>query len=1175
MTFDNRLFLWKYDEKDFNVWDGLDQIIVSVGLVRPKPGIFVETIRYLLVLTTPVEIVVLGVSFAGDSLDGEMILQPTALSVPSDEVNMLSIVGTPSGRIFMCGNDGNLYELDYQSPGGWFSKKCRKRNHTQSVLGSYLPFLSRLFTTDPITELRFDSTRNILYALTSSSTIHGYWLGADGKSLAQFASRSNLENDPNVKARIYGPAGSELKIVSIFPVSASESNRIHLIAICSSGVRLYFTTSPSYSEKPYALQVLHVDHPLRDMRNRSCKVQTAFFSYGCLIMAAELHPDTDQTLFGLHFDMMSKEQGNSADEPAASLRLSGTTWAIAEAALPAFVHISPDLIPPPNVANELATQHFVPARKFLCLTNNGLYTIERRRPLDQLIAILGRSQGNVEASEELKMFFSFFGEAEACAMCLVIATCYVLPGSSFHRGVTAQIRDYAASAFLFLGGHTPDRAVAYFGQQTQFSDRYNGFGLYLARLLQPVWQLPINRITAYTPEELRLIRDNLSNLLAFVEQTRFAPLPQAAAVAASQSQHQSGAGVGGQFYQQPQQAAHSRLVVRVIDNLRGRAPNYLEQTNLSNLVMLLLRASEALTMLILLNEFDVTIIDSISTDRALTACLFSEFVSTQTGVTVTNLIIAFLIKVGASEQQQTDEICRQLSLQCPLFFNQNDREHFSAVKKLREAALLPSDNPTREEMLGESLSIFRRVAADLSFSDVFAAIDEMRVLGFYTGMVEVAMLAAQSREKQRPNNQDDRFRCFDVIVQTLSFLREDAKESSRALYRRLKKLVLREGNDECLQYVFSWYLQQNLHAELLDVESKLLETFLRTNDLTFLAEYYTANHRFGEAAATYVDLAEVQAAGLDLTQRIVFLGHAMANVKQADGHGANLPETEVRVLMEKAEVAQIQLRILHDLQSRHRPAMGAAAADLAADTTTSGAQNLSLNASSMVGDVSMSTLHSDVERLNSRLFSISDLYNQFAWPYQLWETCLIIMYTANHECPRNLVDKIWNNILNQERRQMRGQTFAAVTSSLSRKVELVAKSTSLSLKVFPIETVCELLEQVSFEMKGREGFNGTWVVQLLGACGVSLNTLFDLYHHFLVSTDDRSKHLHFSLPLRFVVESWIEAVTFLPPTSAEHVQFRTKRLPFLVDEIILRLEECPEAKQEISRWQGLKNGLKQ
>ncbi len=246
-----------------------------MGLVKPKAGVFVPSVRYLLVLTTPVEVVVLAVSFAGDDIDGDMILQPTALSVPSDDVNLLQVVGTPAGRIFMCGNDGNLYELDYQSSGGWFSKSCRKRNLTQSLIGTYLPFLSRLYTTDPIQELRFDSSRNILYALTSASCIHGYWLGVDGTGLVHFASRSNLQSDPSVQSRMYG-AGADIKIASIFPVTATESSRVHLIALATSGARLYLTTTPSYSDKPYALQVLHVDHPIRDMRNRTCKVPILF-----------------------------------------------------------------------------------------------------------------------------------------------------------------------------------------------------------------------------------------------------------------------------------------------------------------------------------------------------------------------------------------------------------------------------------------------------------------------------------------------------------------------------------------------------------------------------------------------------------------------------------------------------------------------------------------------------------------------------------------------------------------------------------------------------------------------------------------------------------------------------------------------------------------------------------
>lgn len=90
-----------------------------------------------------------------------MVLQPTDLSVPSDEVNMLQVVGTPQGRIFMGGFDGNLYELDYAAPGsgGWFtlsSRRCRKVNHTQGLIGSLVPFLSNLYANDPIQEASFE-----------------------------------------------------------------------------------------------------------------------------------------------------------------------------------------------------------------------------------------------------------------------------------------------------------------------------------------------------------------------------------------------------------------------------------------------------------------------------------------------------------------------------------------------------------------------------------------------------------------------------------------------------------------------------------------------------------------------------------------------------------------------------------------------------------------------------------------------------------------------------------------------------------------------------------------------------------------------------------------------------------------------------------------------------------
>ena len=56
---------------------------------------------------------------------------------------MLDILGTPEGRIFLGGKDGCLYEVVYQAEDGWFSRKCKKINHSVSMLSFLVPsFLS-------------------------------------------------------------------------------------------------------------------------------------------------------------------------------------------------------------------------------------------------------------------------------------------------------------------------------------------------------------------------------------------------------------------------------------------------------------------------------------------------------------------------------------------------------------------------------------------------------------------------------------------------------------------------------------------------------------------------------------------------------------------------------------------------------------------------------------------------------------------------------------------------------------------------------------------------------------------------------------------------------------------------------------------------------------------------
>ena len=74
----------------------------------------------------------------------EMHLLPEPLfTLPSDNIGMVSVEGTLLGRIFLAGRDGCLHEVVYQADDGWFHRKCRRVNHSNSFLSYIVPaFLS-------------------------------------------------------------------------------------------------------------------------------------------------------------------------------------------------------------------------------------------------------------------------------------------------------------------------------------------------------------------------------------------------------------------------------------------------------------------------------------------------------------------------------------------------------------------------------------------------------------------------------------------------------------------------------------------------------------------------------------------------------------------------------------------------------------------------------------------------------------------------------------------------------------------------------------------------------------------------------------------------------------------------------------------------------------------------
>ena len=140
LVFFNSLFN-HFQSESIQLYQELDQPIVSVGLVKPVHGVFVDQIQYLLVIATTSEVTVVGLASSSKTFSGDIQLFNTQLSASTDNVAINEIVGTDQGRIFMCTKNGQLFELFYDSGESslFGQRKCRKKNHSQSIISDFIP----------------------------------------------------------------------------------------------------------------------------------------------------------------------------------------------------------------------------------------------------------------------------------------------------------------------------------------------------------------------------------------------------------------------------------------------------------------------------------------------------------------------------------------------------------------------------------------------------------------------------------------------------------------------------------------------------------------------------------------------------------------------------------------------------------------------------------------------------------------------------------------------------------------------------------------------------------------------------------------------------------------------------------------------------------------------------
>lgn len=756
LTIDSKLYLWAYTpvdqdgnamrgSDDFYVYEGLSQIIVCVALVVPRQGVFVDNVQWLLVVATPVEVTLLGITFCNDQLN----LVPTNISVPTDNTLILKMQSTPDGRIFMAGADGTLHEFEYgHRPGnsiidlitGRPTKRARKVAHNTTSISQLLPHAVKNFfaKTDEIVDLSID--RSVLYTLSQSAMLSVYDISGVSGGVAAISS-VNVRND--MKSMAIATPSRDREFISIHSVPYQTSNIVQLIVVTSLGERLYYSTTNSARRtrenarhKPRTLRVVSFrDSPDRHARsNRPC-MHMALCERGAAVFAdlreaesdklfcvfpdstlpalintgsefggvektaeivfekslTEMDGNVENRNIGMMNTPMARHYAPAPDAPK-------RTFAIVEAGV--GHRDTPGLPPEPPVF-------------FWILTSSSMRLYERTMPIYRLKQVLSTGP---DARSEIEKFFGRYGTVESCAMCLQIAVKYpqlaATAAKVFYTNggepVSSSRRDehrHGDGRMSNGGGFDIGRPSMPPVPLARFSAAYEGTAWFIAKLVHPIWNSFLTsdrnpdgyQNLGCPPDLLKHVREQLLNLISFLD--KFTPedwLPEAEGNEENKSRLANGSDWRRRDRRRDEEHVGS-------DGIRTRSPDRFrgiyqlkktsearqkESSSIAGLRELLIKTVEALALLLIMAEHQVhRLVMTMPKEsrEQLVEMKLNDLVISEEGMQVSSSIIKAMFKGYNDEDAALKSLGQMLKDRCASYFGDLDVELHRGITLLRMA----------------------------------------------------------------------------------------------------------------------------------------------------------------------------------------------------------------------------------------------------------------------------------------------------------------------------------------------------------------------------------------------------------------------------------------------------------------------------------------------------------
>ncbi len=786
VAIDNAFYLWDYTHPDPDLigFEEQPHNITAVQLVTPRAGVFLPSITHLLVVATTADIILVGLASQAAQGGGQsVVLYSTRLSISIKGMSINVIEGSATGRIFFAesGND-DVYELTYQQEERWFQGRCAKINHTSKGVTAFNPGpifgFGQKAKPEYVVQMATDDTRELLYTLSSRSTIRVFSIKSNGFVLVVTKPSSGISTDlqhfGNSQVELLRPP---LSIISIDPIPAQEASRLHLMVTTSTGCRIFLsaTSGSAYSafsragspSAPTSMQVQHIKFPPIDPARLPTEQQAS-----AQVIPYGNNPNLDNTskaLFptrkavryapGYFFCFVARDQSTdllflSAPDTGRIARLRENPSLPRYPELGMWPHLGSraediGLVSsrfeasktPSGFGNELAVQYDKPASEVAILTNTGVHTFRRRRLVDMFASTIKSGGGDEGLEGEIKRFIRSYGPSETASTALAVACGQGLDVTSDAR--VAKITDpvvleFARKAFIEHGGKPQINENQLMDQSGPTIDmvrpsaRHEGLALYIARLLRSIWKVPIAK-ESQSPTTGLLVTPTISvSKLQNVSQDLLA-LKEFLASNKSFIDGLAGPDAIGRVstkqdevaLQAEHRALHS-LVILVEDVIEGIA-----------FVQVLFEEHISEIMSSLSNE----------TRQQVRDLTFEGLFSTISGKDLAKELVKAIVNRNIANGSNVETVAEALRRRCGSFCSADDVIIFKAQELLKRSSEAGSESESGRNLLNESLRLFKQVAGSLTMEQLQWAAQNFTSMQFYAGAIQLALDVAQESDR--------------------------------------------------------------------------------------------------------------------------------------------------------------------------------------------------------------------------------------------------------------------------------------------------------------------------------------------------------------------------------------------------------------------------------------------